>query len=245
MQCAQCQAENRDGVRFCVECGAPLSIACPSCGFAAAPGERFCGGCGARLDAAGPAAPAAPAAAEALDRVPAGERRQVTVLFADLSGYTRLSSELDVEELHGIVNRFFDAVDGIVEDYGGTVDKHLGDAVMALFGAPVAHGDDPQRAVRAASDMHGAMARLSTEVERSLEIHIGIASGEVVAGGVGGDGRDEYTVTGESVNLAARLDDRAGPGETLISDAVYTAVSGVARCEPLGEVSVKGLDRPV
>ncbi len=245
MQCAQCQAENRDGVRFCVECGAPLSIACPSCGFSAAPGERFCGGCGARLDAAGPAAPAAPAAAEALDRVPAGERRQVTVLFADLSGYTRLSSELDVEELHGIVNRFFDTVDGIVEDYGGTVDKHMGDAVMALFGAPVAHGDDPQRAVRAASDMHGAMARLSTEVGRSLEIHIGIASGEVVAGGVGGDGRDEYTVTGESVNLAARLDDRAGPGETLISDAVYTAVSGVARCEPLGEVSVKGLDRPV
>jgi class 3 adenylate cyclase len=177
--------------------------------------------------------------------VPAGERRPVTVLFADLTGYTRLSSELDVEEVHRIVTAVLETVDAIVDDYGGTVDKHIGDAVMAVFGAPVAHGDDPVRAVRAAFDMHQAMVRLSGELGRTLQVHIGIASGEVVAADVGGDGHEAYTVVGESVNLAARLDERAKPAETLISDAVQGAVSGIAHCEPLGELSLKGLDRPV
>jgi class 3 adenylate cyclase len=113
--------------------------------------------------------------------VPEGERRQVTVLFADLTGFTRLSSELGAEETHGLLNRFFEKVDGVIEGYGGTVDKHIGDNVMAVFGAPVAHSDDPERAVRAALEIHEAMAVLSEDLSRDLSAHIGIACGQVVA----------------------------------------------------------------
>lgn len=174
-----------------------------------------------------------------------GERRQVTVLFADLAGFTELSTDLDPEELHGMLTRFYEVADGVIESYGGTVDKHLGDGVMALFGAPVAHGDDPVRAVRAAFDIHQAMPALSAEIGRSLAIHAGIASGEVVAGGLGRDGHQEYTVLGESVNLASRLDGLADPGETLIAEAVHHAVAGHIDCESLGEVQVKGLEGSV
>ncbi len=176
---------------------------------------------------------------------PVDERRQVTVLFADLSGFTRLSSELDAEETHALLNRYFETVDGIVESYGGTVDKHIGDNVMAVFGAPVAHTDDPQRAVRAAAEIHHAMIGLSDEMGRDLAAHIGIASGQVVASGTGSDAHREYTVTGDTVNLASRLDDLAGAGETLISEAVRRAVSQMAVCASRGQVSVKGIDRKI
>ncbi len=174
-----------------------------------------------------------------------GERRQVTVLFADLSGFTQLSKELGAEETHVLLNRYFDAVDGIVEGYGGNIDKHMGDNVMAVFGAPVAHDDDPLRAVRAALDIHDRMATLSEDVGYQLQAHVGIASGQVVASGTGSDAHREYTVTGDSVNLASRLQDQAAPGDTLVSDALHHAVAAVVDCEPLGEVEVKGLDAPV
>jgi class 3 adenylate cyclase/tetratricopeptide (TPR) repeat protein len=174
-----------------------------------------------------------------------GERRQVTVLFADLSGFTRLSSELGAEATHALLNRYFEAVDGIVERFGGSVDKHIGDNVMAVFGAPVAHTDDPQRAVRAALDIHQAMAGISEAAGRPLEVHIGIASGQVVASGTGSDAHREYTVTGDSVNLASRLQDMAAAGETYISDAVQRAVGEIVTSEVMDEVTIKGLDRPV
>ncbi|MEE9210048.1 MAG: adenylate/guanylate cyclase domain-containing protein, partial [Kiloniellales bacterium] len=247
MQCPKCRADNASDRRFCAACGAPLSIACADCGFQNQPDARFCGGCGRPLGSeAGPAPPAAPEPPPAEDTTPAaGERRQVTILFADLAGFTELSSALDAEELHDLVSRFFAAADRVVAHYGGTVDKHIGDAVMALFGAPIAHGDDPERALRAAFDIHGAMAGLSAQVGRELQVHVGIASGEVVAGGLGSAQKQEYTVLGESVNLASRLDDLAGPGETLINDGVHRAVAGAVDCVGLGEVSVKGLDQPV
>ncbi|MEX2009090.1 MAG: adenylate/guanylate cyclase domain-containing protein, partial [Dongiaceae bacterium] len=236
MDCPRCQAENRQGRRFCASCGVPLPVACPDCGFGNEENEAFCGGCGAPLVRGQPERRDQPPKAG-----PAGDRRQVTVVFADLCGFTVLAGRLDAEELHALVGRFLATVDGIVEDHGGAVDKHIGDAVMALFGAPVAHGDDPWRAVRAAFQIHEAMAALGAELRRPLQAHIGVASGEVVAAGLGGD----YTVVGESVNLAARLDAMAGPGETLVSDPVRHAVLGRAECEPLGEVAVKGVDRPV
>ncbi len=124
----------------------------------------------------------------------AGERRQVTVLFADISGFTQLSGELGGEATHGLLNRYFEVVDGIVEGYGGSIDKHMGDNVVAVFGAPVAHTNDPERAVRAALDIHAAMKDLSAELERTLMAHIGIASGQVVASGTGSDAHREYTV---------------------------------------------------
>ena len=161
----------------------------------------------------------------------AGERRQVTVLFADIAGYTNLSSKLDAEETHALLNRYFEAVDSIVERYGGRVDKQIGDNVMAVFGAPIAHDDDPLRAVRAALDIHERMTTLSKDVDYQLQAHIGIASGQVVASGAGSDAHREYTVTGDSVNLASRLQDKAEPGETLISDALRRVVADGVDCD--------------
>ena len=175
----------------------------------------------------------------------AGERRQVTVLYADIAGYTKLSAELGAEETHALLNRYFEAVDAIVEGYGGSIDKHIGDNVMAVFGAPTAHDDDPLRAVRAALDIHQRMATLSDDLGHELQAHVGIASGQVVASGTGSDAHREYTVTGDSVNLASRLQDQAAPGETLVSDALHHAVAAAVDCEPLGEVAVRGLDAPV
>jgi class 3 adenylate cyclase len=173
------------------------------------------------------------------------ERRQVTILFADLSGFTKLSAALPAEDVHRLIGRFFEVVDDIVLEYGGRVDKHIGDAVMALFGAPVAHGNDPERAVRTASDIHTKLRELSAELEVPLQAHIGIASGQVVASAIGGAGHNEYTVLGESVNLAARLVDKAGPDETYLSDAVYRAIPRLLEVESVGDVEVKGLDRAV
>jgi class 3 adenylate cyclase/tetratricopeptide (TPR) repeat protein len=173
-----------------------------------------------------------------------GERRQVTILFADLSGFTALSQSLDPEEVREIVERFTKLVDGIVVSYGGTVDKHIGDAVMALFGAPRAHDDDPIRACRAALDIHEALGRASGPLVRPLRAHVGIASGEVLAGALGRADVHEYTVLGDSVNLAARLVSIAGPEETLISDGVHRELFGRGVCDALGEIQLKGIETP-
>ncbi|MDX1712067.1 MAG: adenylate/guanylate cyclase domain-containing protein, partial [Rhodovibrionaceae bacterium] len=193
------------------------------------------------------AAPAAEAEEAAGDETPGpdAERRQVTVLFADLAGYTNLSNTLDPEEAHALLNRYFACVDSIVRHYGGSVDKHIGDSVMAVFGAPYAHEDDPLRAVRVAADIHDAMAGLEGEVGRELKAHIGIASGQVVASGTGSDVHTEYTVTGRSVNLASRLQDLAAAGETLISDGVYANVEQAVECSAKSDVAVKGFSEPI
>jgi len=176
---------------------------------------------------------------------PHGERRQVTVLFADLAGYTALSASLDPEETHRLLNAYFSAVDCVIEEHGGTVDKHIGDAVMAVFGAPIAHSDDPLRALRAASGIHDAMLDLEQQFSRELRAHIGIASGVVVASRTGSERHTEYTVTGDTVNLASRLDDLASPGETLVSDAVHSALGPFAEFSARGSTSIKGLDGSV
>ncbi|MBT5861095.1 MAG: AAA family ATPase, partial [Alphaproteobacteria bacterium] len=168
-----------------------------------------------------------------------------TILFSDLSGYTNLSESRDPEDTHRILNRHFEIVDQIVLDHGGTIDKHIGDAVMALFGAPVAHGNDPERAVRTALAIHAAMDAMSAELGEALTVHIGIASGQVVASGMGSDADREYTVTGHSVNLAARLVDQAKAGQTFVSDEVYRGVKAIVGGQDMGEISVKGMDTPV
>lgn len=175
----------------------------------------------------------------------AGDHRQVTVLFADIAGFTKLTTEMGAENIHSLLNRFFETVDAIISSHGGTVDKHMGDNVMALFGAPIAHDDDALRAVRAALEIHRQVSELQDAKGRSLGVHIGIASGQVVASGTGSGEYHEYTVTGASVNLAARLQARAVAGETLISDALHRAVAKTIACESLGECEVKGMDRPV
>jgi class 3 adenylate cyclase len=177
-----------------------------------------------------------------------GERRQLTIFFADLSGYTELTGDLDAEDLHRLMGLAFDRVDRIVEDHGGTEHRHVGDEVMALFGTPVAHTDDPMRAVRAAFEAHRAMLALGAEQERTLAVHIGIASGSVIAAGQGTENHEDvtgYAVTGAAANLAARLNSMAAPGETIISDNVYRAVEAEIDCGPLGETTVKGFAKPV
>jgi class 3 adenylate cyclase/tetratricopeptide (TPR) repeat protein len=190
-----------------------------------------------------PAAPALPASPTA--PTPSGERRQVTILFADLCGFTALSQTLDPEELSDLVGRYTRLVDDLVGRYGGTVDKHIGDAVMALFGAPMAHDDDPLRAAHVALHIHEALAQLSEGVGRPLQAHVGIANGEVVAGMLGRAEAHDYTVLGDSVNLAARLVGAAGAGQTLISEGVQRALSGRGICDALGQMQFKGTDGPV
>ena len=172
---------------------------------------------------AGVATPAPRAAPTA--STPSGERRQVTILFADLCGFTALSQTLDPEELSDLLGRYTKLVDDLVGRYGGTVDKHIGDAVMALFGAPVAHDDDPLRAAHVALHIHEALGQLGEAGGRPLQAHVGIASGEVVAGMLGRAEGHDYTVLGDSVNLAARLVGAAGAGQTLISEGVHRALS--------------------
>jgi class 3 adenylate cyclase len=174
-----------------------------------------------------------------------GERRQVTVLFADLCGFTRLSSGLDSEEVHGLLGAFFETVDNAIDSHGGTIDKHIGDCVMGLFGAPIAHGNDAERAVRAALAIQEAVPRLGARCGHDLQAHVGLASGEVVAAGTGSQGFREYTVTGNSVNLASRLTDHAAPGEILLSESVHRLLADRISAAPLEETKVKGLSRPV
>ncbi|HEX6015351.1 MAG TPA: adenylate/guanylate cyclase domain-containing protein [Geminicoccaceae bacterium] len=179
------------------------------------------------------------------DDEPAGERRQVVVLFADLAGYTALSRELDAEDVHALLGRFFERVDRVVEEHGGRVDKHLGDCVMAVFGAPLAHGNEAERAVRAALAVHDAMPSVAAEIGRAVDVHVGIAGGQVVASGTGSASHREYTVTGDSVNLAARLTDAARSGEILVSDAVRRALGDRLDGDELDPLRVKGFAEPV
>jgi class 3 adenylate cyclase len=174
-----------------------------------------------------------------------GDRRPVTVLFCDLVGYTRLSSALDAEEVHALLERFFATVDSTVASFGGTIDKHIGDAVMALFGAPLAHGNDAERDVRAALEIQRTVPQLGSGRAHELAVHIGIAAGEVIASSVGSQHHRGYTVTGEAANIAARLLEKAGSGETVVSDAVYQATQRTVSYEPLGPLALKGIKHAV
>lgn len=173
-----------------------------------------------------------------------GERRQVTVLFADIAGFTAMSGPLGDEGTHAILNRFFMMSDAVIQDYGGAVDKHIGDNVMAVFGAPRAHDNDPERAVRAALALHRKAADIHGPLG-PLQLHIGIACGLVVASGTGSDSHREYTVIGETVNLASRLEGLAQPGQTLVSEMVALATPLHFVFDALGPQDIKGIARPV
>src|ERR1700676_1609054 len=236
----KCELENRAGRKFCASCGTALSISCENCGFPNEAAEHYCGGCGHSLvgERIG--------GREAERNVdPEGDRRPVTVLFCDLVGYTHLSSVLDAEDVHALLERFFALVDATVDRFGGTIDKHIGDAAMALFGAPLARGNDAERAVRAALEIQTSVPKLASGLPTALAVHIGIATGEVIASSVGSQHHRGYTVTGEAANIAARLLEKATRGETLVSDAVYQATNHVVTYEPLGPLALKGVGHPV
>jgi class 3 adenylate cyclase/tetratricopeptide (TPR) repeat protein len=241
MNCSGCRAENREGRRFCAACGAALATACPQCDFINEAAAKYCGGCGHRL--AGADASLQPDVPAPRPAAVGGERRQVTVLFCDLAGYTRLTHELGAEAVHDMTDRFFSLIDGVIERFGGAIDKHIGDCAMAVFGAPVAHGNDPERAVRAALAVRDAMPDLSRELGHELNVHIGIASGQVIASG--GAGHRTYSITGDSVNLASRLTDAAPTDIILIADAVRHMLPPGFTFHEAGTLAVKGLVEPV
>src|ERR1700736_1929487 len=189
INCPQCGVANPPAARFCMACGAPLARSCPTCGAEAPAGARFCMACGGSLDQA-----EAPASTPAKSATPSEERRTVTVLFADVSGYTSVAERLDHETVKALIERCLARVAVEVERFGGRVDKYIGDNVMAVFGAPVAHEDDPERAVRCAFGMQAAMRELNEAIAPEfgfdLALRIGVNTGEVLAWHVG----EAYTV---------------------------------------------------
>src|SRR3972149_495817 len=248
MLCPSCKFDSPPQNRFCGQCGTALSLHCPQCGAEAPSGNRFCGQCGASLQAApGPTAKPAPVPAPAPKRgtpAPAGERRQVTVLFADVAGFTSLAEKLDPEEVHRIIDRCFELITAEVHRFEGTVNQYTGDGVMALFGAPIGHEDSPRRAVHAALGIQRALRDYSKELQAegglSVQMRMGINTGPVVVGRIGDDLRMDYTAVGDTTNLAARLQQNARPGSVLVSEATHKVVSGFFETLDLGEVAVKG-----
>src|SRR4051794_11625801 len=241
MECAACGTANDADSRFCTECGAPLAQVCPNCSTPYKPGSKFCGGCGAAL-AGAPAAAAetTPSAGPAL--APGAQRRVVSVLFADLVGFTTISQHRDAEEVRELLTRYFDTARIAVERHGGLVEKFIGDAVMAVWGSETAHEDDAERAVRAGLELVDAVAALGAELGVGLSARAGVLTGEAaVTVGATAQG----LVAGDLVNTASRLQSSAEPGTVLVGEATYQAASDAITFEPQGEISVKGRDEPV
>ncbi|MEE9209437.1 MAG: adenylate/guanylate cyclase domain-containing protein, partial [Kiloniellales bacterium] len=228
MRCSGCQAENREGRRFCAGCGAPLARACPDCGFANEPDERFCGGCGAALvsgaaQAATAEAPQAPA--------PEAERRQLTVMFCDLVGSTGLSERLDPEDLRDVLRAYQKTCAEAIERYDGHIAKYIGDGLLVYFGYPQAHEDDAARAVRAGLALLAGIERLDRDLRAdkdiALAVRLGIHTGLVVVGEMGaGELREDSAIVGETPNVAARLEALAEPNSVLIGARTYALVEG-------------------
>jgi len=231
VDCAACGEPNEGNRKFCGECGASLQRSCPSCGTANPPGIKFCGECGTPLGA-----PAEPGLGPAPQ--PQAERRLVSVLFADLVGFTAASEGRDAEDTRELLTRYFDTSRQIVERYGGVVEKFIGDAVMAVWGAPAANEDDAERAVRAALELVAAIPAL----DPSLQARAGVLTGEAaVTLGAEGQGM----VAGDLVNTASRIQSAAEPGTVLVGDATRRASHAAIAFEQAGAHELKGKAEPV
>ncbi|MDA9493416.1 adenylate/guanylate cyclase domain-containing protein [Bradyrhizobium sp. CCBAU 11361] len=270
MNCSCCGLEVQSGFAFCPKCGTKQPNACPGCGFPCAPDFAYCPKCGAFVaevptgggqasartspttlpirSSSPPLAPTEEAQASfrpQSDKIDSeANRRTITVLFADLSGFTAMSERLDPEVMQTLQNELFEELTAAVQSFGGFVDKFIGDALLALFGAPAAHEDDPERAVRAALDMIDRTARLSERAKAyagsPLLLHVGINTGHVVAGGLGVGVAKSYSVTGDTVNTAQRLQSMAAPGEVLVGPLTHRLTRHAFSYDSLGEVSLKG-----
>jgi class 3 adenylate cyclase/predicted ATPase len=238
--CTACGTANEAGRKFCKECGTPLAMSCPSCGAANAPDSKFCGECGAALSASAPATTQAPSqpAPVAAPQQPQAERRLVSVLFADLVGFTGASERRDAEETRELLSRYFDSCRQVIERYGGTVEKFIGDAVMAVWGAPVAQEDDAERAVRAALELLSAVPQLDPD----LRARAGVLTGEAaVTLGASSEGM----VAGDPVNTASRIQSSAEPGVVLVGESTKRATEAAIAYEDAGVHELKGKAEPV
>jgi class 3 adenylate cyclase/tetratricopeptide (TPR) repeat protein len=261
VQCPRCRAENREGRRFCGDCGLPLDSTCPACGFLNDGSEKFCGGCGRSLTslaaAAGPKLPSTQShtprhlaekiigSRSALE----GERKQVTVLFADLKGSMELLADRDPEEARSLLDPVLERMMEAVHRYEGTVNQVMGDGIMALFGAPVAHEDHAVRACYAALRMQEVVKRYSDETFRThgiaVRIRVGLNSGDVVVRSIRSDLRMDYTAVGQTTHLAARMEHLAPPGAIWITAPTLRLAEAFIQVQPIGPVPVQGLDAAV
>jgi class 3 adenylate cyclase/predicted ATPase len=243
MRCSGCGADNRPDRRYCAKCGAPLALTCAACAFTNEPGAEFCGGCGQRLARRAEPAEVSPGGAP----VRPAERRHLTVMFCDLVGSTDLAGRLDPEELREHIRAYQATSADVIARFEGHIAQYLGDGLLVYFGYPVAHEDDPQRAVRAALAITVAVGRLKArhaDGEVALAVRVGIHTGLVVVGEVGGGPRREQLALGATPNLAARLEELAEPGTVVISAATQRLVERFFACRDLGVPTLRGVDTP-
>ena len=240
MNCRKCHTENPEGSKFCLECGESLDHKCPHCNNELPLSAKFCNSCGQRIDKP----------AELTKPIPVtdNERKYVTVLFCDLSGYTSMSEKLDPEEVKEIMGRIFGRISQVVAKYEGFIEKFVGDAVMALFGATKAHEDDPVRAIKAAREIHeiikGISPTLEKKIGRPITMHTGINTGLVVTGEVNLE-KGTHGVLGDTINVAARFLGLAKADEIIVGPLTYQQTEGYFHFEKLEPTKVKGKEEPI
>jgi class 3 adenylate cyclase/tetratricopeptide (TPR) repeat protein len=269
MRCPKCQFKNPDTQKFCGQCGAKLEKICPSCLEGNPPGYSFCGECGHDLNLPSDPTPKDLTFDEKLDKIQRylpkgltekilaqrdkieGERKQVTVMFCDMEGFTALVDRLGPEDAYSIMDQVYEILIHRVHDYDGTVNEMTGDGIVALFGAPIALEDAPQRAIRSAYAIHREMVKFSDKIDQEkqgmppLKMRIGIHTGPVVVGTLGNDLRVEFKAVGDTVNLASRMEDLAEPGATYVTEETFKLTEGFFRYESLGQKEVRGKKEPV
>src|SRR5438552_8320780 len=260
MRCPQCRQDNPAGAKFCAGCGGRLEAVCPACGHPNLPSSRFCNECGNPVAAPSVAAAALVSPESYTPRYLAqkiltsrhaleGERKQVTVLFADMKGSMELLAARDPEEARKILDPVLERMMEAVHRYEGTVNQVMGDGIMALFGAPLAHEDHAVRACYAALAMQQAIRRYTAEVRRDhgveVQIRVGLNSGEVVVRAIGSDLRMDYSAVGQTTHLAARMEQLATPGSIRLTPETLRLAEGLIQVTALGPVPVRGLADPV
>ena len=255
MRCPSCDFDNPEGLRFCGECGTPVMARCPACGFANPSRFNFCGECGASIGppsriagsptlAAQPQPPSRYTPTYLAEKILTsktaleGERKQVTVLFADLKGSMELLADRDPEEARQLLDPVLERMMEAVHRYEGTVNQVMGDGIMALFGAPLAHEDHAVRACYAALAMQESVQQYAAEVQRTqgvpIQIRVGLNSGEVVVRAIGSDLHMDYTAVGQTTHLAARMEQMAMPGSILLAPAILRLAEGYVQVSALG-----------
>jgi len=271
MKCPKCQFENPEDSMFCGECGSSLEleVVCPNCGSKPPQGFKFCNKCGQNLSVPLEPSPKDLSFDEKLAKIQRylpkgltekilaqrdkieGERKQVTVMFCDMEGFTNLSERLGPEEAYSIMDQVYEILIHKVHDYEGTVNEMTGDGIVALFGAPIALEDAPQRSIRSGMAIHREMTMFSDRINKEkegippLKMRIGIHTGPVVVGTLGNDLRVEFKAVGDTVNLASRMEGLAEPGTTYVTGETFKLTEGLFRFEALGEKEVKGKEEPV
>jgi class 3 adenylate cyclase len=269
MKCPKCQFENPEGSAFCGDCGAALEVSCPNCGSIPPPDFKFCNKCGHDLLKPPEEPPKDLSFDQKIEKIQKylpkglsekilsqrdrieGERKQVTVMFCDMEGFTSMSELLGIEDAYSIIDQVYEILIHKVHDYEGTVNEMTGDGIMALFGAPIALEDAPQRAIRSSLAIHREMAKFSDQLKKEkkdippVKMRIGIHTGPVVVGTVGNDLRVEFKAVGDTVNLASRMEGQADPGTTYITEDTFKLTEGLFRFEALGEKQIKGKKKPV